>query len=284
VFKWLAIVFAVALIIVYLIAPIGFGLYATIAPRASVGETPVGFQDVLLATSDNVQLAAWYAPPENGAVIILLHGAGNSRNAVRGHAEMLVNHGYGVLAIDLRGHGESDGNKNLFGWNGNRDIGAAIDFLQKQGDVSTIGGLGLSMGAEALLGSVSEYPALVAVVSDGASYRSLDDYKALPSNRGFFRVYVSWVMYQAVQFFSGDTPPETMLDSMLETDSTAFLLIAAGNVDKEIQYNMLFAEALGERADLWTILGVGHTDGFDYYPEAYEQRVIAFFDQTLLGE
>ena len=43
---------------------------------------------------------------------------------------MLARHGYGVLLFDRRGEGESEGDPNIFGWQGERDIHAAVAFLQ----------------------------------------------------------------------------------------------------------------------------------------------------------
>jgi predicted acyl esterase len=39
---------------------------------------------------------------------------------------MLVRHGYGVLLLDARGYDGSEGDANLFGWAGARDIDAAV--------------------------------------------------------------------------------------------------------------------------------------------------------------
>ena len=38
---------------------------------------------------------------------------------------MLVRHGYGVLLFDRRGEGDSEGDPNAVGWDGDRDIKAA---------------------------------------------------------------------------------------------------------------------------------------------------------------
>ena len=38
---------------------------------------------------------------------------------------MLARHGYGVLLFDRRGEGESEGDPNVFGWHGERDVHAA---------------------------------------------------------------------------------------------------------------------------------------------------------------
>ena len=59
---------------------------------------------------------------------------------------MLVRHGYGVLLLDRRGEGESEGDINLYGWNGEADVTAAVGFLRRRPDVEPgrIGGSGLS--------------------------------------------------------------------------------------------------------------------------------------------
>ncbi len=66
---------------------------------------------------------------------------------------MLIRHGYGVLVFDRRGEGQSQGDRNMYGWSGDRDLLAATAFLQRQTDVhhGRIGGLGLSVGGEMFL-------------------------------------------------------------------------------------------------------------------------------------
>ena len=282
--RWLVGILVAVFVVINVIFPIVFGYVVTTPSRTTVGPAPDGFQVVSLVTSDNIRLAAWYVPPENGAVIILIHGAGDSRDNMRSYAKMLVDNDFGVLALDLRGHGESGGRANRLGWDGTRDVGAAVDYLSEQEEVQTIGGLGLSLGGEVLLGVVSKYPVLKAVVSEGASYRSLEEFHALPSTRNIFRSFSPWLMYTSVRLFSGDTPPTPILESITEASTTQLLLIAAGNDDREIEYNTLFADTVGNRAAFWIVPDVGHIGGFARDPEEYKRRVVTFFNGALLGE
>ena len=66
---------------------------------------------------------------------------------------MLARHGYGVLLFDRRGQGESGGDPHAFGWEGEKDVKAAVAFLQRRPDVDPerIGGLGLSVSGEMML-------------------------------------------------------------------------------------------------------------------------------------
>jgi dienelactone hydrolase len=54
-----------------------------------------------------------------------------------------------VLLFGRRGQGESEGDPHAFGWEGEKDIEAAIAFLKRRPDVDPqrIGGLGLSVAA-----------------------------------------------------------------------------------------------------------------------------------------
>ena len=159
---------------------------------------------------------------------------------------------------------------------------AAAAYLQEQPEVTTIGGLGLSLGGEVLLGAASGVPALRAIVADGATQRSLDELRALPSERPLVRNFTARVMFATVQLLSGDDPPQPpLLESMVEAEGTTFLLIAAGSDTQEVDFNTLFAETVGERATLWVAPDASHTGAFKRYPDEYKRRVIAFFDAAL---
>ncbi len=283
--RWIVFLIVAILVVLYIAMPIGFGVSVVFSYKESVGAPPNGFTAITLKTGDNVTLAGWYVRPANGAAVILIHGAGGSREQLRSYADMLVRHGYGVLALDLRGHGASQGTTNRFGWQGTRDVGAAVEYLrQARGEVKTIGGLGLSLGGEVLLGAASEYPSLAAIVADGATARCVDELQALPSERLLYRNFTARVMYATVQVLSGDTPPKPLLDSMVEAKSTAFLLIAGGSNHMEVDFNEVFAATIGERAALWIAPDAPHTGAFNLYRDEYERRVIAFFDAALLDK
>jgi pimeloyl-ACP methyl ester carboxylesterase len=288
-FRWVAIILGCLIIGLYILFPLGMGIAAIIPGRETVGSPPPGFDEIELQTEDGIKedgitLAAWYAPPTNGAAILLLHGAGGSREQLRPYAEMLLRNGYGVLALDLRGHGMSAGPTNRLGWESTADVKAAVAYLQTRPEVDSIGGMGLSMGGEVLLGAASEAPGLRAMVADGATRRSLQKLLALPSERPLARNFTARVMFAGVQLFGGGKPPKPFLESMLEANSTSFLFIAGGAKKMEVDFNELFAETIGERSELWIAPEASHTGAFTRYPDEYEQRVIDFFDRALLGQ
>lgn len=282
--KWMGIILAVVIVIMYIGFPFGAGIAVMLPRGGGDGLPPDGFTDLTLTTDDGISLAAWYAEPQNGAVIILLHGAGRGRDSVRTYATMLRDNGFGVLALNLRGYGASEGQVNRLGWNGTRDVGAAVAYLMSRDEVDSIGGLGISLGGEVLLGAASTYPALQAIAADGATFRSIDEYTALPANQSFVRNVTVRIFSFFVGLFTGDERPLPLLESIQNSGETSFLFIAAGQDEQEVLFNEVFDQAVRPRGDLWIIADVGHTSGFARHPEAYEQQVIDFFTSALLHE
>lgn len=269
-------------LIEFAVLPIGFAVVATSPAGEQIGAPPDGYSALMLTTDDAETLAAWYHPPRNGAVILLIAGAGGTRASTRPYADMLTAHGFGVLAIDLRGHGESSGRANRLGWNGTHDVGAALDFLKGQVDVKAVGGLGISLGGEVLLGAASAYPTLRAIVSDGATARCLAEHDFLASGRNPLISLQLRLRDFTVQLLSGDQPPSPLSESLTTSSATQFLFVAAGNSQNEIAYNSAFAELVGERGSVWIVPDVRHTGGFARYPDDYGARVIQFFIDALL--
>ena len=122
-------VFAVMAVLI----PVAIAYVVTHAARAEVPPANLGasYEEVAFTTSDGLRLKGWYIPSRNGAAVISFPGRASSQK----RAKLLANHGYGVLLFDRRGEGESEGDPNTFGWQGERDIHAAVAFLQRRPDV-----------------------------------------------------------------------------------------------------------------------------------------------------
>ena len=270
-----------AVFALYVLLPFGMGVFAVIRPARAIEPPPEVYQAVSLTAQDGTELACWYAAGTNGAAIILVHGSKSNLASVETHAAMLSDAGYGVLALTLRGHGGSGGNGNAFGWQSGADISAAVAYLRAQG-AEKIGALGLSMGGEVLLSSAAHEPEITAIVADGATQHSLKNYFLLEENRTLWHSWTTQVLYATVSLLTGQQPPErSIVDSITAAKNTVFLLVAAEQVKKEQAYGEAFVAAAPGRVSLWVAPGAGHTGGIFTAREAYQERVIAFFDGAL---
>jgi uncharacterized protein len=197
---------------------------------------------------------------------------------------MLVRHGYGVLLFDRRGEGDSEGDPNALGWNGDRDIKAALAFLRERPDVDPdrIGGIGLSVGGELMLETAAETDALKAVVSEGAGIRSVREAALSPWNAKWLAAPIWAATTVATAVFSGDAPPPN-LNGLVEriAPRAVFLIHAKGGQGGE-ELSRDYYESAGEPRAVWEAPEGGHMGAAEALPREYERRLGGFFDEALL--
>ena len=108
-----ALAFATFWLVVF---PVGFAYTYTHTGRGVVEpDLRVPYERVTVTTSDSVELTGSYVPSKNRAAVILFPGATRSAEA-----RMLIRHGYGVLLLNPRGQGTSEG--DTVRWAGDRDL------------------------------------------------------------------------------------------------------------------------------------------------------------------
>jgi dienelactone hydrolase len=201
---------------------------------------------------------------------------------------MLARHGYGVLLFDRRGEGVSEGDPNILGWQGERDIRAAVAYLQSRPDVDPerIGAIGLSVGGEMLIEAAAESGGPAAVVSEGAGVRSLREALAIPETRMKIEAALFHIgLTSGTALFSSNLPPESLEGLSARIAPTpVFFIYAVPGQGGEAELTETFYEAAREPKEIWLVPGAEHTGGIEAQPEEYERRVVGFFDDTLLPD
>jgi hypothetical protein len=265
----------------WLVVPVAIAILATHRPRADVAPAELGrpYEELTIRTSDGLDLAAWYVPSLNGAAVISYP----TRRGKMAQARMLVRHGYGVLLLDARGYDGSEGDPNLFGWAGARDIDAAVSWLQGRPAVTggRIGGIGFSVGGEMMLQAAASNRGLRAVVSEGAGVRSVRE-DLIRGPRGWLALPASAVQTTAVAVLSGTGPPPSLTDLVPRISPRPVLLVYAGRGGGGEELNPDYYRAALAPKGLWKIAEARHVGGFQARPRAYEERVTNFFDRALL--
>jgi len=276
---------AAAFVAVFVVMPVCFAIVTTHPARSPVSPADLGrpYEEVALTTSDGLELDGWYVPSRNRAAVIVFPG----RRGTVGHARLLARHGYGVLLLDRRGEGTSEGDGNARGWSGEPDLVAALDHLAARDDVDPerIGGLGLSVGGELLLQTAAHDRRLAAVVSEGAGIRSLAEQMENPDAPAALRwLSPTTIETAATAVLANASPPPSLADLVGRIAPRAVLLIRAedGNVDEGL--NEVYFDRAGEPKALWTLPSGGHTGALRADPDGYERRVVGFLDTWLLGD
>ncbi|MGN6332111.1 MAG: alpha/beta hydrolase [Motilibacteraceae bacterium] len=286
---WRRLWFAPATVVALLMmSSITMGTMLAWAPRTAHGPPPadpeLSYTRVSFRTADGVRLSAWWVPTTNGAAIVTLPGSGSTRDATLDQATVLARHGYGVLLVDPRGQGESDGQAMDAGWWGDRDVTAAVAFTQRRPGVDPrrVGLLGLSMGGEEAIGAAAAAD-VRAVVAEGATARTAADKSGfLPGGvAGTLQRALDQLTYATADLLSPAPQPGPLYRSIVRARSTSFLLVAGGDVVDEPEASRYLQSAAPDRVLTWVVPGAGHTAGLERAPAEWTDRVTSFLDQAL---
>ncbi len=134
-------------------------------------------ETIALRASDGTALSAvWHAPPHTAPAVLLVHMLTRSHAEWDMTAQALHVSGFGVLALDLRGHGASEGSGHSLGPM-LLDVQAALDWLKTRTDVVAprLGITGASLGATLAVMAAAADPAVrsIALLSPASEYRGL---------------------------------------------------------------------------------------------------------------
>jgi dienelactone hydrolase len=137
-------------------------------------------EHIELEASDGLVLVGSYytpsEPPDSGApAVLLLHQFGSRKEAWIDIVPGLLDAGYGVLAIDIRAHGETGGD---YDWpRAEDDMQLWLDWLREQPgiDPERLNIVGASIGANLALRGMAADPQVVTAValSPGLDYENL---------------------------------------------------------------------------------------------------------------
>lgn len=271
----------------FVLLPAFFALDVTNRSRPQeTGRTPadlgLAYHDVRITTPDDVRLAAWWIPSRNGAAVLVLPGAGSTRDDVLDHAALVARAGYGALLLDWRGHGATEGRLNEFGWGADRDVRSAVSWVLRQPDVTEgVGLLGLSMGGEVAVTAAADDPRVSAVVAEGVSVRTLADARQW-TNEWAVPLENDALMFGLVRLLGPVSPPGPLTDAFRRMGTRPVLLIA-GNDPPEAELGPVYASAAPASVTLWSLPDTGHIQALFVHPGEYRTRVLSVFDAALVA-
>jgi len=251
--------------------PVGGGAPPRFPYWRDPADAGIYHRNVTLVTADGLALAAWYVPavrppgPQGSPSIILTHGLMDQKWTMLQLVPWLHEAGYHVMMFDFRGHGESDKEPTTIGRLEVRDVQAALDWLEAEGVGDQVGGLGMSLGAAALVNTAAQDPRLDALVLDSlfASWADTDfarDYRLPPD----------WLVPGV------PSPVELLPDVHLPV----FIIHGTADILTQEAHAYRLYEVANEPKEVW-INDSGHAWSAWTYPELYRDKVLSFFDEHL---
>lgn len=244
--------------------------------------------DFTVRANDGVELRGWKVVPSsaNGDWVLLFHGVSDNRTGDLGHAEFLLCHGYSVVMMDSRAHGQSGGDMATYGWKERYDTVAITNALYATEKVRHLYAHGVSMGAAIALQSAAVEPRIAAVSAEDpfASLREVTyDYAGLDISPFLGKTLfcpASIFAIRALAKEGGFDPDEVSPERAVARRPFPVLLICGTN-DHRIPCR--HAEAIYDAAtgpkELWIVRGAGHASALGQARAEYENRVVGFYEK-----
>jgi dipeptidyl aminopeptidase/acylaminoacyl peptidase len=239
-----------------------------------------GLAEISFADASGHRMAGWYAPSQNRAAIVLVHGTGADRSSLLFETGFLAQAGFGVLAFDLPGQGASEG-RTRWGVPERQAISAAVDWLSARTDVDPerIGGFGSSMGAYVMTQAAVLDPRLRAVTLAASPNDVVEQNWLATDGWGLLTQIPNYLALRAYGQ-SLDMMPKHVIGKIAPRP----VFIIGGELDELVPKFMalqLYAAA-GDPKELWIVPGARHVDYARVAAEEYRTRTTEFFKRTLL--
>lgn len=274
------------------LAYMGVGLFVALRLTAP-DDTPVDgspsdvglkYKDIRFASEDGVPLRAWWVADDGGeSAAVLVHGFGGNRSEehILRTAGIYVSKGYSVLMLDLRGHGDSGGERRTLGYKEVRDVRAAISWLkERRYDPDDVVLHGWSMGAATVVRAAPGTG--VAAVVEEAGYADLPLLLRgeLSENSGLPAFFNPGILLSAKLFLDFDpwaVVPGDEAAQLRRENVPLFVIHSTTDETIPFEHARLYRRANPE-AEFWRLEGYDHVQAYTH-PD-YEKRLSRFLERV----
>jgi esterase/lipase len=218
--------------------------------------------------------------------IILLHGIRSNKDHFIDLSSFLSVNGYNSVAMDLRAHGESEGQFCSFGVNEKKDIKKLVDYLYEYEKLKRIGIWGQSLGGAISLQAmgIDERIEFGIVESAFTDFKTIvNDYFDLHAGFSFtpFTNYLVNRTGKIAEFDPNDAKPIKYCENIKQP-----ILIVHGNDDERINIKYgqeNFTKIKSTEKEFIMIDSANHSNVWKVGGEKYFDKVILFLDKQTVG-
>lgn len=235
--------------------------------------------DVAFVDGHQRSIHGWFHPGTRGATVLLLHGFGASRDQLAPEMRLLAGEGYGFLAYDAPGHGESEGT-TTWGDTEQDTLLTAVDFVTTLSSVDPqrLGALGFSLGGAVLALVAAREPRLRAVILE-AAFSTL--YEQIHRDTGAWGFVAAKPGQWALERRGIPVDRVRPIDVVCAIAPRPVLVVIDTVTPRDHEDEKSLYEAACAPKELYEVPGAlhGHYDALD--GPTYRKRILAFFGAHL---
>jgi dipeptidyl aminopeptidase/acylaminoacyl peptidase len=245
------------------------------------------YEDVSFPGRDGLTLRGWWLEGgDSRRVIVMIHGANGDRAdqsiKMLDIAGEMVNAGYNVLMFDLRGHGQSEGERLSLGYYEQSDLLGAIDYVKQRG-MNKIYVIGFSMGAATALMTAANCKLIDAVVADSSFAYLADMVEPQFSKRSNLpKLFIPLITFFMNKVYGIDLSMPKPIDAVRQFTMPPILIIHGGQDNTvPVEHASKLAKAsCNPNTMLWIVPEAKHVGSYRSRPKEYITKVLSFFDQA----
>jgi fermentation-respiration switch protein FrsA (DUF1100 family) len=188
--------------------------------------------------------------------------------------------------VDLRGHGESEGERTTLGYQEVQDVRGALSWLEEEQGFkpNEVVLHGWSMGGATVLRSAPGTGVAAVVEESGYADLPLLLRDRLSKSSGLPSLFIPGIFLMATLFLAFDPwavrPKEKA--AILSKEGVPLLIIhSTGDEVVPFEHAEMLAASYPD-AEFWKIEGYGHVEAYSH-PE-YRQRLVDFLERTVVEE
>jgi len=229
------------------------------------------YEDVFIRTNDGIKINAWYIPPgKKNITVLFCHGNGGNLTFYEEKISLLKEKGYGVLAIDYRGYGKSEGKPHENGLY--TDLRSAVRYLKEKKETyeDEIVLWGLSLGGAVVAQIASESDDFRGVILQ-STFTSIQDMASNVLHKAYLGInseYRNYPSHKAVKML----PTFQKFDTINKIKHINSPLLIAHSIPDNIVPAFMSRElaAIKKDAGLFISEHGGHNEHGWFYPTLFK--------------
>ena len=240
------------------------------------------FEKLNIITQDNLKLLGFYKNNNCDKLAIIVHGYGGSHFDMYNQTKLFERKDYDTLVVDLRAHGESEGDMLTMGKYESQDLLSWIDFMLSMKNYK-IALYGISMGASSILLTISDKKAknIILAIEDCGFDNANREFSYIFSKSKIKRKLTYNLFYSYTKKMKNIDLKQIDIAKSLKSCSKPILFIH-GDKDNFVPTEMvftLFDSANEKNRELYIAKDATHGNAFEINPNLYRQRVYSFLNK-----
>lgn len=252
-------------------------------PKPQNEKPEVPYEEIWVPTQKEQEMNAWIFKADSAkGLVILFHGYAGHKSSLTPEALAFQKMGYHAVLVDFLGHGDSPGNSTSIGYGESFDVAAATKFFSEKFKNQPIYLFGFSMGAVAIIKSLSENKLPVEAAIICAPFSSMlktvenrFTIMNLPSFP-FAEILVFWGGVQHDFWAFGHNSDKYAQEIQIP------VLLMHGEIDKRatVAEAKEVYESLSGPKDMKVFIGLAHQSYYLAKPEIWESEIQNFFENN----